>query len=579
MWDGSGWTSVTVQQPANPGSHLDAVSCVSATWCVAVGQTDVTNSTNQTLIEQWDGSRFSVVAATSPSNQSYLDGVSCLNTSFCMAVGASTNTSSLFAQWNGSSWSFTTSGAPLGESIPNLTAVSCGRTVNCMAVGYINNPGISGQAALAYHWDGSAWEGTLPSNLPAPINDNIFRSVSCVGPFDCTAAGYAYNSNGAGFAAEVPLVETWKDVKWSAPATLPPVPHVGLGLDGISCFSETSCTAVGNNYLAANGSTYDTAALTWDGQTWAMASTPNDSNLPNTSYFNGVDCLTDWACMAVGNASNGSTLSAFAAWAPIARSGYRFVASDGGVFNYGSGAPFLGSNGAMPWPFPVVGMATSPAGDGYYLVSSDGGIFAFGSATNYGSIGAIPGLQPLNKPIVGMAVTADGGGYWLVASDGGVFAFGDAQFLGSAGAIVLNKPIVGMAATPNGLGYYLVASDGGIFTYGNATFAGSMGGRPLNKPVVGMAVPVTGGYYLVASDGGIFSFPTGSSGPPFFGSTGAIVLNKPVVGMTVTAEGTGYYLGAADGGIFSFPEGPAGPTFYGSRGGQPLNSPIVGVSG
>ena len=31
--------------------------------------------------------------------------------------------------------------------------------------------------------------------------------------------------------------------------------------------------------------------------------------------------------------------------APIARSGYRFVASDGGIFNYGTGAPFLGSMG------------------------------------------------------------------------------------------------------------------------------------------------------------------------------------------------------------------------------------------
>jgi hypothetical protein len=535
----------------------------------------VTNNTNQTLIEQWNGSQFSVVPATSPSNQAFLDGVSCLNASFCMAVGASTNALSLFGQWNGTTWSLTTQGVSPGLSIPNLTSVSCGNFNNCMAVGYVNNAGIPGQGALAYHWDGSMWQGTLTLNEPAPVNDNILQSVSCVGPFFCAAAGYAYNSNGAGFPAETPLVEFWNNPTWTSIATLPPVPHVGLGLDGISCFSATSCTAVGFNYLAANGSTYDTAALTWDGQTWAIASTPNDSGFPNTSYFNGVDCLSDWACMAVGNSYNGSTLRAFAAWAPIERTGYRFVAADGGVFNYGAGAPFLGSMGGTVLGHPVVGMATMPAGDGYYLVASDGGVFAFGSAKYFGSMGG----QPLNKPIVGMAVTEDGGGYWLVASDGGIFAFGDAQFFGSTGAITLNKPVVGMAATPNGRGYYLVASDGGIFNYGNASFAGSMGGQRLNKPVVGMAAPVAGGYYLVASDGGIFSFPTGSVGPSFFGSTGGIVLNKPVVGMTVTAGGAGYYLGAADGGIFSFPVGPAGPTFYGSRGGQPLNSPIVGVSG
>ncbi len=43
--------------------------------------------------------------------------------------------------------------------------------------------------------------------------------------------------------------------------------------------------------------------------------------------------------------------------APIARSGYRFVASDGGVFAYGSGAPFLGSMGGTALNAPIVGMA------------------------------------------------------------------------------------------------------------------------------------------------------------------------------------------------------------------------------
>ncbi|MEO7837614.1 MAG: PKD domain-containing protein, partial [Acidimicrobiales bacterium] len=90
---------------------------------------------------------------------------------------------------------------------------------------------------------------------------------------------------------------------------------------------------------------------------------------------------------------------------------------------------------------------------GYRLVASDGGIFAFGSAGFFGSTGAIT----LNKPVVGMATTPNRLGYWLVASDGGIFAFGDAKFKGSTGAIRLNQPIVGMSATPSGDGYWLVA--------------------------------------------------------------------------------------------------------------------------
>ena len=66
---------------------------------------------------------------------------------------------------------------------------------------------------------------------------------------------------------------------------------------------------------------------------------------------------------------------------------------------------------------------------GYWEVASDGGIFSFGSAHFGGSMGD----THLNRPVVGMASTPDGGGYWEVASDGGIFSFGDAHFYGSMG--------------------------------------------------------------------------------------------------------------------------------------------------
>ena len=252
---------------------------------------------------------------------------------------------------------------------------------------------------------------------------------------------------------------------------------------------------------------------------------------------------------------------------PPSPSGYRMVASDGGIFAFGT-MPFCGSMGGQPLNKPVVGMASTPDGGGYWEVASDGGIFAFGDAPFHGSMGG----QPLNKPVVGMASTPDGGGYWEVASDGGIFAFGDAPFHGSMGGQPLNKPVVGMASTPDGGGYWEVASDGGIFAFGDAPFHGSMGGQPLNKPVVGMAsTPDGGGYWEVASDGGIFAF----GDAPFHGSMGGQPLNKPVVGMASTPDGGGYWEVASDGGIFAFGDAP----FHGSMGGQPLNKPVVGIAG
>ncbi len=246
--------------------------------------------------------------------------------------------------------------------------------------------------------------------------------------------------------------------------------------------------------------------------------------------------------------------------------GYRFVASDGGIFDFGL-AGFYGSAGSLRLNAPVVGMADTPSTNGYWLVASDGGIFTYGDAQFYGSMGG----QHLNRPIVGMAATPNGGGYWLVASDGGIFSFGNAQFYGSTGSMRLNKPIVGMASTPDGAGYWLVASDGGIFTYGDAQFYGSTGSIHLNSPVVGMAAaPGGGGYWLVASDGGIFDYGTAG----FFGSAGSIRLNEPVVGMAGTPDGGGYWLVAADGGIFTYGDAP----FYGSTGSLHLNKPIVGMA-
>jgi len=246
--------------------------------------------------------------------------------------------------------------------------------------------------------------------------------------------------------------------------------------------------------------------------------------------------------------------------------GYRLVASDGGIFDYGS-AGFYGSTGAERLNQPVVGMATTPDGRGYWLVAADGGIFTFGDAGFFGSTGA----ERLNQPIVGMAGTPDGRGYWLVAADGGIFTFGDAGFHGSGSgqtsrsrvvgmspdaatggywmatasglvlafnapsfgpAPTLSAPVVGLAATPDDAGLRLAGSDGNVYTLGDASELGDLQGTALARPVVGVASTASGaGYWLVASDGGIFSFGDAA----FLGSAGAIRLTRPILGMAASS--------------------------------------------
>jgi hypothetical protein len=246
-----------------------------------------------------------------------------------------------------------------------------------------------------------------------------------------------------------------------------------------------------------------------------------------------------------------------------ADSGYHLVASDGGVFAFGT-AGYYGSTGAIHLNRPIVGMAETPSARGYWLVASDGGIFSFGDAVFLGSTAG----TPLTQPIVGMARTPTGLGYWLVASDGGIFSFGDARFYGSTGAIRLNQPIVGMAATNDGRGYWLVARDGGIFAFGAAGFYGSTGATKLNQPIVGMAATASSqGYWFSAADGGVFTF--GDAG--FSGSAGGVAMDAAVVAITAWPGGNGYRLSSGAGVLYGF--GPV--PFYGSTANLSLARPIV----
>ena len=106
IWDGKKWV---VMPSPNEGSTLvanglDAVSCASPRFCVAVGSTD------GTLVQFWNGTKWSVVPSPSPNSQSIygsgyqLHGVSCPSANFCTAVGEN-NGGTLVEFWNGKRWS------------------------------------------------------------------------------------------------------------------------------------------------------------------------------------------------------------------------------------------------------------------------------------------------------------------------------------------------------------------------------------------------------------------------------------------------------------------------------------------
>jgi len=347
----------------------------------------------------------------------------------------------------------------------------------------------------------------------------------------------------------------------------PPPPSVtGLSPSSGTTSGGTSVTISGTNFAGATAVHFGTASVSFgvDSSDTITASSP--------AHAAGAATVTVTTANGTSRISSADQFTYVAPPPPTPTptpaptstntTGYRMVAGDGGVFDFGT-AQFYGSMGGKPLNKPVVASAATPTGGGYWEVAGDGGIFSFGNAQFHGSMGG----TPLNKPVVAMAADPGTGGYWEVASDGGIFSF-DAPFYGSMGGKPLNKPIVGMAATPTGGGYWLVASDGGIFSFGNAQFHGSMGGKPLNAPIVGMTTDTaTGGYWFTSSTGGVFSFDA-----PFHGSaTGSA--DSPVVGMAASATGNGYWIGDATGQVFA-----EGVPSDGTMTGKPLNQPMVGFA-
>ena len=134
------WSVVHSPNRRAGGNFLDAVSCVSANMCMATGHRLNSIGALVTLAESWNGTRWSVVRTPSLAGTgSDLNGVSCVSADACTAVGAvspnGTALSTVIESWNGTRWSVVPTPNP-GVTAHALNGVSCPSPGACMAAGY-----------------------------------------------------------------------------------------------------------------------------------------------------------------------------------------------------------------------------------------------------------------------------------------------------------------------------------------------------------------------------------------------------------------------------------------------------------
>ncbi len=283
---------------------MDGVSCVATNDCFAVGGYFTgTNPTFQhTEIEKWNGSAWSIVASPNKTGSTIgsniLGGISCVVSNFCMAVGYYTQTGghpeqTLVEKWNGTAWSIVAS-PNVGVVSNDLHAVSCVSSSLCFAVGDTINGSFVTQT-LVERWNGSTWTRVTSANRGTASTSNFLWGVSCSTATFCMADGYYDAASG-----EFTLIEKWNGSAWSV-VTSPN--HSGAASSPADDLWTVSCTKSVTNFCLAAGDYLNagfhqqTLVEKWNGTSWSVLSSPNISTTSNDGLYSGISCPTTTFCM------------------------------------------------------------------------------------------------------------------------------------------------------------------------------------------------------------------------------------------------------------------------------------------
>jgi hypothetical protein len=134
-WDGQAWRAVDTPNVGTGDNFLSGVVRVSTKDVWAVGWTSTRDDTSRTLIEHWDGSRWSIVSSPNPgSGANSLFGVDATSGTDVWTVGSYSDETggfrSLVERWDGSTWQ----AAPAASAGPVASLLSGVTTTDGSAV-------------------------------------------------------------------------------------------------------------------------------------------------------------------------------------------------------------------------------------------------------------------------------------------------------------------------------------------------------------------------------------------------------------------------------------------------------------
>jgi hypothetical protein len=320
------WASVKAPDPA-PLNVLYSVAQTSPADAWAVGeQSD--GATHRTLIEHWDGHRWSVVPSPNgPSSANVLFGVWAIAPDDAWAVGQYAQNFGLIEHWDGKEWTLSDPPAIQGWTFFNQVWAAASDDVWIVGMTSDNTPWQS----LVLHWDGDGWTRVESPNEPGANTypfaiDGIGKNdVWIVGgailealsmhwngsrwklihtdpvewdPNFYDLAAIAHNDVWAGGTSGVYLDDTlvlqhWNGTKWSNVAA----PRLGHRVNEIQAFAASSSTDVWATGVFQRQRSDPKFSLIehWDGTSWKAW-----AGVKGSPAMYGASALPDGSAWAVG---------------------------------------------------------------------------------------------------------------------------------------------------------------------------------------------------------------------------------------------------------------------------------------
>ena len=262
----SGWRTVPSPSPGPAGLAAVAATAASDAW--AVGSRLTGAGANRTLIEHWNGTAWQVVPSQDPaggaSPTDTLAGVAALSRTNAWAVGfyekTTTDFRTLIEHWNGSKWSVVAS-PNAGSGANTLAAIAAVNSADIWAVGF--RQGASGRRTLTEHWNGHTWAVVTSPNVGT--GDNLLFGAAP----DQAGGAWAVGTDPVSFGKTLVIRRT--PAGWSVVRSA----NRGQGdrfLQAVTAPTARFALAVGSDL---NGTQTRTLAERWNGSAWSAQTSPS----------------------------------------------------------------------------------------------------------------------------------------------------------------------------------------------------------------------------------------------------------------------------------------------------------------